>query len=169
MLIGRGSRVWRGARLWGKGIWLACALAASCRTALLLGDPVNGPVQVRAISASFAGDLRADFTVRFAVKSPRGGPGTVSRLDWELWLQGRWFASGRQELAQPIAAAGTSEFEVTLPLVFRRPPESDEQLELPAGIRGFLYVSRDHSEDALPFEKILLVRAKPVFSSTGAE
>jgi hypothetical protein len=127
-------------------------------------------VQVRAISASFASELRADFNVRFAVKSPRGEPpGTVSRVDWELWLQGRWFASGRQELAQPLTAAGTNEFEVTLTLVFRRPPESDEPIELPAGIRGLLFVRRDHSEDALPFEKILLVRAKPVFSQTGGE
>jgi hypothetical protein len=167
MLLSRWRGMPRLVRWLGEWTWLLCAMVASCRTPSLRDQAA--PVQIRAVSASYPGETHADFTVRFAFRSPKGRPGTASRLDWELWLQGRWFASGRQELTQSLAAADINEFDVTLPLAFRRPAESEEAAELPAGIRGLLYVRWDHSEDPLPFEQILRVRAKPVFAPAGVE
>ncbi len=97
------------------------------------------PVRVETIDARFEPGDRGELVLDFAVQSPGGDGLSVGGLQWELWLENRWFAAGTHELSEPLPSSGVHSFRVTIPIVFRRAaPGSTSPSELEVGVRGGL-------------------------------
>jgi hypothetical protein len=127
-------------------------------------------VRVREVAASFSPDGRASFRVRLDVDNPEQAAGSLNALDWEVWIQGRWFAAGTESLAEPLPRGGR-ELKVELPVVFRRLSVKPGLSSLEVGVRGRLEGSVDGNTVRLPFQRTLNVDSDgaPIFGETGAE
>jgi hypothetical protein len=102
------------------------------------------------------------------VSNDERGSGQVQRLDWELWLQGRWFAAGTRAMNEALPH-GRDALSVELPVVFRRMVVQQGAVPLEVGVRGALEVELAGSDVRLPFQRTLSVvsQGAPVFQ--GAE
>jgi hypothetical protein len=147
------------------GTWL---LTAACAAPLLRQASAQEPVTVQDVQVSFVSENRAQFRLALDVSNDERGAGQVRQLDWELWLQGRWFAAGTRTMSDALPH-GRDAISVELPVVFRRMPLQQGAVPLEVGVRGALEVELGGSDVRLPFQRTLSIvsQGAPVFQ--GAE
>src|SRR4051794_38541578 len=96
---------------------LALALCAGCVRLPLRTESVD-PAEVEALEPRPFTVDRGALGLKLRLHNPHDTQGTLRGVVWELWLEGRWFASGTQEVRGMLAGAGSRELELELPLVF---------------------------------------------------
>jgi hypothetical protein len=112
-------------------------------------------VEVTELSASFPGSDRGELKMTLDVEGRAPRPGEVVAVWWEVWLRGRWFASGTQALAHPLPRLGDSgPLALRLPVVFRRLTVVPGPTPLQIAVRGWLVSKRDGAEERMPFEAV---------------
>ncbi|MGA9522997.1 MAG: hypothetical protein WBV82_16130 [Myxococcaceae bacterium] len=135
-------------------------------------DQDNEPVRVESIEARFEPGDRGELVLSLSVEGP-GREGTyVAGLQWELWLDNRWFAAGTHRLAEPLPSEGRHAFTVEIPIVFRRAaPASGSATEIEVGVRGGLVLERPGNAWNLPFQsrRWLRVQNAPVVDDFAAD
>jgi hypothetical protein len=142
-------------------------LAAGCAGHRITRRAPVDPVAVRAVSARFLPQGEADFECVFDVDNPEHAAGSISGAEWEIWIQGRWFAAGTLLMAEPLPAAGR-ELKVDLRVLFRRIAVKPGPASLELGLRGGLNGSVDGNSVRLTFQRTLTVASQgaPVFGTS---
>ncbi len=124
-------------------------------------DRDDVPVRVDAIEARFEAGDRGELTLSLSVEAPGGAGSQVAGLQWELWLDNRWFAAGTHRLSEPLPDDGRHAFTVKIPIVFRRVlPASGSATEVELGVRGGVLLQRPGSTWSVPFQSRRRVRVQ---------
>ncbi|MHB8874041.1 MAG: hypothetical protein ACYC8T_10180 [Myxococcaceae bacterium] len=146
-------------------LWVALA---GCRTVAPQVAP-RGPVEVTAIAASFTGADRGELGLTLEVENREAIAVVVSRVTWELWLGGRWFAAGTQGVGTELSAGERRVIELTMPLAFRRLEVRAEPANLDAAVRGGVDLSFGGLSNRLPFESTrrIVAQGAPVLTAGG--
>jgi len=149
---------------------LSAVIGFSCSRELLRHTPQPDPVQLRSAAASFTGDGRGEFRLLLAVANPKHSPGKLTGIDWELWLNNNWFASGTARLGDDVPPEGGT-VEVKLPVAFGRMETSSTPIALQLTVRGKLTAQLGDSEEQLAFHGTTTVEAKdaPVLGRTETD
>lgn len=119
---------------------LSCLLLllAGCRALDVVPVRDSLRAEVAAVQASFPNETHATFELRLRARNPTRQTAKIGSLSWELWLQGKWFAAGVQQLGESVSPGEVRELRVTLPLAFRPMPMTTEPTPLLVGLRGTL-------------------------------
>lgn len=145
----------------GAAVLIACAAAivlSACPRNLAADG--GAAVRIEDLRAEFTPEDRGDFEVDFSVENPGFVSGTLTSIQWEVWLGNRWFAAGTQTLREGLPEEGRHAFSVKLPVVFRRTVPADlEPVTLDVGLRGGLVVTTPAGTQRLPFQAKKRVRA----------
>jgi hypothetical protein len=120
--------------------------------------PPPDPVKLKSAAATFPGEGRGEFRLDLEVPNPKAGPGKLTGIDWELWLNNQWFASGTGILDEDILPGGL--VHVTLPVAFGRLPTSSRPISLKLFVRGNLTARFGGSEDQLAFSGTSTIQAR---------
>jgi hypothetical protein len=141
-------------------------LALGCAPHRITRQAPVDPVAVRGVTARFLPQGEADFECDFEVTNPEHAAGSLNGAEWEIWVQGRWFAAGTLQLAEPLPAAGR-ELKVDLRVLFRRIAVKPGPSSLELGLRGGLNGSVDGNSVRLTFQRTLTVASQgaPVFGT----
>jgi hypothetical protein len=92
-------------------------------------------------------------------------------VDWELWLDNRYFAAGVEQVDVVVAAAGETKVSLELPLVFPKLPVASEPARLQLSARGGVVLRGGTREERHPFQgsvKAAVARA-PLLGGRGSE
>ncbi len=108
-------------------------------------------VELKSMAASFTSD-RGVFKLSLDVENPQRDEAELRGVSWEVWLNGRWFASGTQALAIPLAALERRTVELALPVAFRRVTILPGPTSLEMAVRGKLRLEKGRNVRVLPFE-----------------
>jgi hypothetical protein len=144
-------------------------LGWSCASVFRRSPPPD-PVQLKAAAATFPGEGRGEFRLDLQVPNPKRSPGKLTGIDWEVWLNNQWFASGTGILDQDIPPSG-GVVHITLPVAFGRLPTSSAPVSLRFLVRGNLTARFGGSEDQLAFSGLTTVQATnaPVIENAAVE
>lgn len=141
-------------------------LAFACACMALLGCPRQKvlsreqPVEVTHLQVDFhsAEEGRLELTLDVENRSSRAG--VVTLLTWELWIQGRFFATGQKATRQVLPLGGKASVELKLPLAFRGLKVEDREAPLTVGVRGTLHVRFGGDEQRLPYETVRRIASR---------
>jgi hypothetical protein len=144
-------------------------LATGCRTTLPAAR--SQAVEVRSVEASFSGADRGELKLSLEVENPQTLTGELTRVAWELWLNGRWFAAGLQAVNEPLTGRQLKTLELTLPVVFRHLEVRTDPTIVEVGVRGGVDLHFGGVSFRLPFESIrrLEVQGAPVLTGTNED
>ncbi len=120
--------------------------------------PPPDPVRLKAASATFPAEGRGEFRLDLEVPNPKHSPGKLTGIDWELWLNNQWFASGTGILDEDVPPSGGL-VHVTLPVAFGRLPTSSGPVSLKLFVRGNLTARFGGSEGQLAFSGTSTIQA----------
>lgn len=139
--------------------WIACLAGSSLFVGgcpgrgLLAEDRAQQAVRVEGLGATFAPGDVGEFQLELSVENPGFQAGALTQLQWEVWLENRWFATGTQQLAEPLPANGRHRFTLRLPVVFRRAvPAVEAPTSIEVGVRGGIVVQSSGGTQRLPFQ-----------------
>ena len=135
-----------------KGV-LGALLVLACACRSVRADGVPDPVAVSGLKVNEASIDRADFGLTLVVKNPHRWAGTLRAVTWELWLGGRWFATGTQELSGPLPGNGNLPLSLTLQTAFKRRGTSRGPDTVDARVRGNVRVDFPLGPEELTFGK----------------
>lgn len=120
---------------------------------LLVEDRAQQAVRVEGLGATFEPGDVGEFQLELSVENPGFQAGALTQLQWEVWLENRWFATGTQQLAEPLPANGRHRFTLRLPVVFRRAvPAVEAPTSIEVGVRGGIVVQSSGGTQRLPFQ-----------------
>lgn len=91
------------------------------------------------VAASFPTDESGEVAVKLLLRNPGSTKATVLSVSWELWLEGRWFASGTQGMIEDLPPGETA-LDVQLPLAFLKAPMRKGPQLVRAAVRGSVLV-----------------------------
>lgn len=132
-------------------VCLALAPGTACRT--LAGAqsaeqafPDTG-VKLTHVGLAFPGETDGTLTLHLEVESPRGNAARIEALRFELFLEGRHFASGARRLGIPMQPSTVRDLELTVPLALPRQRMLQGERPLNVEVRGSLSVYEGGSPD----------------------
>jgi hypothetical protein len=156
--------------------WVRTSLAAAtCAIALLTGSSCavfsragsepKEVVQVQVTSASFSREGQGEAVVKVTYANRLDERASISRLDWELWLSGRRFASGAQLLSEAVESRSERSFLVRLPLAMGSMAQQQGESRVRLEMRGVLFGGGGSGSSPHPFEteSRLMVDRPPSF------
>ncbi|MBI3185979.1 MAG: LEA type 2 family protein [Myxococcales bacterium] len=137
----------------------ASALAVGLAVALFSGGcksaaqtrAEQAAVEVREVFAAFrseGGELR----LILDVENREAQAGTLSRVSWELWLRGRYFAAGEQVASGALPLGGRATVELRAPLSYQEVRVASEPTALEVAVRGGVTASFGGVLQRLPFQ-----------------
>lgn len=151
--------------MWIARLVLAATVGAAvtgCRRGVAAGG-VEDPVRVESVRARFTEGDRGDFDIDFAVENRSGSEASVTAIQWEVWLGGRWFAAGTLALSEALPPRAAGRFTATLPVVFRRSGAArSEPTSIEIGVRGQLVVDTGGRVQRLAFQDRRRIKAQNV-------
>ena len=137
-------------------------LAAGCaapRSRVTQAFP--GEVQVRGLALSFdepgAGRLQFELSLEGV-----GEPAEAQAVDWELWLDNRYFAAGAEKVALAVPPQGEVSLPLQLQLHFPKMPVAGEPQRLKVSTRGGVVLRGGAREERHPFSATALLRVERV-------
>ena len=152
------------------GLALA-ALLSACATPTLAVQPVApGEVLVERLEVQFDEPGRGALRLGLVAHGV-GEPVQAQSVDWELWLDNRYFAAGVGQVDVAVPASGETQVTLELPLVFPKLPASAEPSRLQLSTRGGLVLRGGTREERHPFQgsvKATVPRA-PLLGGPGSE
>ncbi len=129
---------------------VALVLCAACATLRPPPPPPPLPVEVEELELRFEGDNAGLLELSLSVLNPSTQAATASEVDWELWVEGRRFATGMQSVAVPVPPGERARVQLQIPLAFRRRTLVTELRPVELGVRGEVAVG----ERPLKFERL---------------
>lgn len=150
--------------------WLVGLLGWSCAGVFRRSPPPPDPVQLKAAAATFPSEGRGEFRLDLEVPNPKRIPGKLTGIDWDLWLNNQWFASGTGILDEDIPPSGGL-VHVTLPVAFGQLQTSRSPVSLKLGARGNLTARFGGSEQQLAFSGTTIIQANnaPVIENAATD
>jgi hypothetical protein len=110
---------------------------------------------VESLSLRFLSETDAELSGELRIEPTGSGVGRVQQLQWELWLDGRWFAAGTQALAVPIEADEPATVPFEARLHHRALVLSSRPATVQLGFRGALLAVYGDELQRLPFARQL--------------
>jgi hypothetical protein len=154
------------------GLWvlLAGLCAVGCFS-FLRNPQLEDRARVTALSLAFPEPGRGLLTVTLNARSPSAQPMPLVQLEWELWLEGRHFASGVRALEGAVLPEAQTELHLEAPLAFRVLPTEPKAARRAVALRGFVAVGEREEPLRLPFthHETLEVTGAPVLPALGGE
>ncbi len=130
----------------------AAWLLVACRTPG--AAPASKQAEVSSLSLRFPEPDVGELSFVVAMLNRTTNAGTILEVDYELWLDGRWFAAGRQRVSTVLPLDGAASVELKVPLAFRRVGYQSETRSVQVGLRGGALVSFGGEERRLRFEEV---------------
>jgi len=150
---------------------VAALLLSACRGPASSVQPVTpGEVRVHALDVRFDEPGRGQLQLGLVVTGV-GEPLQAQSVDWELWLDNRYFAAGVEQVDVALPPVGEAAVALALPLHFPKLPASVEPLRLHLSARGGLVLRGATREERHPFQgsvKATVARA-PLLGGPGSE
>ncbi|MBM4379360.1 MAG: hypothetical protein FJ086_08680 [Deltaproteobacteria bacterium] len=150
---------------------LAALGMTGCRGPVLAVQPVApGEVLLETLEVRFDEPGRGQLKLGLAANGV-GEPVQAQSVDWELWLDNRYFAAGVEQVDVALPASGEVPVTLELPLHFPKLPASAEPQRMQLSARGGLVLRGGAREERHPFQgsvKATVARA-PQLGGPGAE
>src|SRR5216683_3092289 len=124
----------------------------------LSAPTATGSRQAESCRRDISAEGRGEFRLDLEVPNPKRSPGKLTGIDWELWLNNQWFASGTGILDEDVPPSGGL-VQVTLPVAFGRLPTSSGPVSLKLFVRGNLTARFGGSENQLAFSGTSTIQA----------
>src|SRR4051812_5563273 len=122
----------------GRRIGVA-ALGSLLCCAHLPGDKARSlSVTVRSVEMSFPSEKDGSMTVQLWADNPLPIPARFSRFDWELRIQGVYFAAGVDQLAASAAPSSQQAIALRVPLAVGASSYSKDPVPLEVAIHGWV-------------------------------
>ncbi len=131
---------------------LACASLVGCMRPQL--GSREQPVEVTHLQASFRSAEEGRLALTLEVENRDSRAGMVTLVTWELWIQGRFFATGQHATRQVLPLGGKAAVVLEVPLSFRGVPVEEGEMPLTVGLRGGVHVRFGGDEQRLPYEAV---------------
>lgn len=148
-----------GHRLLGRLAILAVMLSQGCLRGVA-PDGAEDQVSVESVDVRLEPGERGELVLGVSLPRAPSGPTAITGIQWELWLDDRWFATGDNVLPEPLPVEGSAHgAQLTMPFVFRRAsPSNGVAREVGAGVRGYLLLQVDGDTRRWPFQDRRRVR-----------
>jgi hypothetical protein len=150
---------------------LLSVLLSGCVAQTLATQPVvPGEVWVETLEVRFDEPGRGLLRLGLLANGV-GEPVQAQSVDWELWLDNRYFAAGVEQVDVAVAASGETPVSLALPLVFPKLPASSEPQRLQLSTRGGVVMRGGAREERHPFQgsvKATLANA-PLLGGAGSD
>jgi hypothetical protein len=115
-------------------------------------------VRVEAVDLAFTKDGAGHLDLRLAVRNPSSDAATLTRVDFELRVDGRRFAVGEQGVAVPLDPDGKVPLEVRFPLASQRATGTPDDVEHRVELRGGVLLRFGGTERRAPFQDTRVLR-----------
>ncbi len=149
----------------------AMVLLSACRGPALAVQPVApGEVLLETLEVRFDGPGRGAMRLGLVAYGV-GEPVQAQAVDWELWLDNRYFAAGVEQVDVAVPASGEVPLGLEVPLHFPSLPASAEPQRLQLSARGGVVMRGGAREERHPFQgsvRATVARA-PLLSGQVAE
>ena len=116
------------------------------------------PVRLNGAAATFPSEGRGEFRLDLQVSNPNRTSAKLTGIDWKLWLNNHWFASGIGILAEDVPPSGGL-VHITLPVAFGPMATSSGPVSLTLSVRGKLTARLGGSEEQLAFSGTSIIQA----------
>ncbi|RKG99660.1 LEA type 2 family protein [Corallococcus carmarthensis] len=108
-------------------------------------------VRVEAVDVAFTRDGSGALTLKLQVKNPSSDAATLTRVDFDLRVDGRRVATGEQVLGVPLDGQGEVPLEVSFPLAVARGGGRPEAGSHAVRVEGGVVLRFGGSERRAPF------------------
>ena len=128
-----------------------------------------GQVLVQGLDVAFFDPGNGELTLELVMEGV-GEPVQAQTVDWELWLDNRYFAAGVEQVALALPAAGEMPLRLKFPLHFPKVPVAGEPQRLKLSTRGGVVLRGGAREERHPFEVSVSRRVEraPVLQAPSA-
>ncbi len=133
----------------GLALAVCCALAGCARGVRPAEEPPLAVVD--RVEVAFDSDTEGRFGLTLSVVNPTEAAGTLTRVDWELWLSGRQFAAGTRRVEVALVAGARMPVSFEVPIVFRRRTLVEQAVSVEVGVRGRVELMAAEEVRELPF------------------
>lgn len=115
--------------------------------------------RVEAVDLAFAKDGSGRLGLRLAVRNPASDAASLTRVDFELRVDGRRFAVGEQAVTVPLDPGGTTTLDVRFPLASQRATGGPQEVERRVEVRGGVVLRfGGGTERRAPFQDTRMLR-----------
>lgn len=148
--------------LWALGFCAGCASTTSSRW----GTAETSTVRVDEVVLAFGESGKADLAFTLAA-TRESALRQANEVQWELWLDGRYFAAGIWRAEVELKTGEETKWQVKAPLIFRPGPVKNESMPVSVGVKGFLVGSTGLRtlREAFARQEVLWVAGSPVWDS----
>lgn len=149
---------------------LALALLAGCAgSRLQVATLQPGEVLVQGLEVAFFEPGSGELTLELVMEGV-GEPVQAQAVDWELWLDNRYFAAGVEQVMRELPVAGETPLVLKFPLHFPKVPVAGEPQRLKLSTRGGVVLRGGTREERHPFEVSVFRRVEraPVLEAPSA-
>ncbi|MBX7117203.1 MAG: hypothetical protein K1X64_22995 [Myxococcaceae bacterium] len=124
------------------------------------------PVQVSDVVLTFGESGKADLSF-VATVTPESDLFIATEVQWELWLDGRYFAAGVWRVEVPLVQGAPTHLPIRTPLVFRPGPVKNETMPVSVGLKGFVVgQTRVRSmRESFSWQEVQWVAGSPVWDT----
>ncbi len=148
-------------------LWLLAAGCAGPRLQAATLQP--GEVLVQGLDVAFDEPGSGELTLELVMEGV-GEPVQAQAVDWEVWLDNRYFAAGVEQVTRQLPVAGETPLLLKFPLHFPKVPVAGEPQRLKLSIRGGVVLRGGTREERYPFEVSVFRRVEraPVLEAPSA-
>lgn len=134
-------------------VFLLAAVAVGCPRPSQHPIPAER-VRVERVQLDFVADDEARLSVELSVFNASQSPQQLADLQWELWLDGRPFASGVRAVSVSVAPSSWASVKWAVPLTFRSDVEGRATRRVTIGLRGSVHAYTGGFEERLKFQRL---------------
>lgn len=111
----------------------------------------DGAVRVEAVDLAFTRDGTGALTLKLKVRNPSSDAAAVTRVDFDLRVDGRRLATGEQVLGEPLDGQREIPLEIRFPLAVARSAARPEPTSHAVRVEGGVVLRFGGSERRAPF------------------
>lgn len=135
---------------------LAVGLFTGCAVQRVIVPVAESFVEVPALKLEFSENSQARLQADLQLTNPQNKPGRIIECQWDLYVEGRHFASGIEALGKDVPASASAHVALNLPIEFRNLSLQPRERKVVVTFRGMVVLRWDDSELALSFMKTTL-------------
>lgn len=149
------------------GLAVLAVFATGCVAASNRVSPAPPqPIAVSDVVLTFNESGKADLSFVVTV-TPDSDLAVATEVQWELWLDGRYFGAGVWRVEMPLAQREQTQLPVRTPLVFRPGPVKNETMPVSVGLKGFVVgqTTLRSMREAFSWQEVQWVAGSPVWDT----
>lgn len=131
--------------------WVVLLLSGCAGPRLQVATLQPGEVLVQGLEVAFNEPGNGELKLELVLEGV-GEPVQAQAVDWELWLDNRYFAAGVEQVAVEVAPRGETALPLKLPLHFPKLPQAGEAQRLKVSARGGVVLRGGAREERHPFQ-----------------